>query len=128
MFKHTWKKYLPVITILIKRSATGEQTLSMNHTDFERAAGGKKTKFTFSNLTLDNGRAEYQSKYPAVASDFILSLQEDEQTKKLLQKRQFEFSMSEFRLTIRNKTVNSEPPAEEKTEAGIEGSATETTS
>ena len=51
MFSQTWRKYLPVIILLMKRSGKGEQVLSMNHTDFERAAGGKKIKFTFSDLS-----------------------------------------------------------------------------
>ena len=114
MFRQTWKKYLPVITILMKRSVTGEQSLSMNNTDFERASGGKKTKFTFSGLTLENGRTDYQSKHPAVAKDLVLLLQEDEHTRKLLQKQLFEFSMNgEFKLIIRNKTIISEPDTKE---------------
>jgi len=34
MFTQTWKKYLPVILIMLKRSVNGDQSLSMNHTDF----------------------------------------------------------------------------------------------
>ena len=55
MFVQTWNKYLPVIRILLKRSANAEQRLDMNKSDFQRAAGGKKVKFTFSIL-LTKGR------------------------------------------------------------------------
>ena len=117
MFRQTWKKYLPVITILMKRSVSGEQTLSMNNTDFQRASGGKKTKFTFTGLILDNGRTDYQSKHPAVAKDFVLLLQEDEQTRKLLQKQQFEFSMTgEFQLIIKKNKSIPEPQTETEPE------------
>ena len=47
MFLQTWSKYLPVIKILLKRSINAQQTLDMNSTDFQRASGGKKVKFTF---------------------------------------------------------------------------------
>jgi hypothetical protein len=42
MFVQTWIKYLPVIKILLKRSVNGDQTLAMNASDFQRAAGGRK--------------------------------------------------------------------------------------
>jgi hypothetical protein len=113
MFRQTWKKYLPVITILMKRAATSEQSLSMNNTDFERAAGGKKVKYTFSDLLLINGRIDHKSKRTPLALDFVLLLQEDPQTHKLLQKQQFEFSMTnQFQLLIKNSTPVSEPVVE----------------
>lgn len=48
MFSQAWNIYLPIIKILLKRSAGADQTLDMNRTDFERAAGGRKAKLTFS--------------------------------------------------------------------------------
>ena len=104
MFNQTWKKYLPVITILLKRSTTEVQSLSMNHTDFERAAGGRKMKWSFPVMQVNNGRVQNNgTKYPALATEMITELQMDEQTNKLLQKKEFEFSMSnDFILLIRN--------------------------
>ena len=105
MFLQTWRKYLPVIILLMKRSGKGEQVLNMNQTDFERATGGKKIKLTFSNLQLNNGRVSYQAKHAAIAKDLTLLLQEDEQSRALIRDKQFEFSMnSNFQLTIRNNT------------------------
>lgn len=113
MFTQTWKKYLPVITILLKRSANGEQTLSLNHTDFQRAAGGRKIKFSFSNLQLNNGRINSTGKHTPVARELAEVLQENEQTRKLLPKQQFEFSMGgDFQMVIQNNT----PPAEAETD------------
>ena len=107
MFLHTWRKYLPVIILLMKRSGKSEQVLNMNQTDFERAAGGKKAKLTFSNLKLDNGRTNYDSNYSPLAKDLIAVLQENEQTGAMMRQKQFEFSLnSSFQLTIRNTTVN----------------------
>lgn len=106
MFRQTWKKYMPAIIILMKRSIHNEQILDMNHTDFERAAGGRKIKFSFSNLILINGRYEISAKHPVLAMDLALLMQEEEQTQKLLLNRVFEFSMTgNFQLSIKNSTA-----------------------
>lgn len=106
MFLQTWKKYLPVIILLMKRSDKGDQVLDMNYTDFQRATGGKKTKLTFSSLKLVNGRTGYDANNTQLAKDLILVLQENEQTGSMLRQRQFEFSVNaNFQLTIRNTTV-----------------------
>jgi len=106
MFLQTWKKYLPVIILLMKRSDKGDQVLDMNYTDFQRATGGKKTKLTFSSLRLVNGRTGYDANNTQLAKDLILVLQENEQTGSMLRQKQFEFSVNaNFQLTIRNTTV-----------------------
>lgn len=117
MFNQAWKKYLPVITILLKRSATGEQSLSMNHTDFERAAGGRKMKWSFPTLQLTNGRIQNNgTKYPALATEMVTELQIDEQISKLLQKQEFEFSMTnDFKLLIKNVNVLSQAASDDVT-------------
>lgn len=105
MFLQTWKKYLPVIILLMKKADKGEQVLGMNYTDFHRAAGGKKIKLTFSSLQLTNGKSGYETKHAALASDLALVLLENPQAEKLLRDKQFEFSMnSDFQLKIRNNT------------------------
>jgi len=112
MFLQTWKKYLPVIILLMKRSDKGDQVLDMNYTDFQRATGGKKTKLTFSSLRLVNGRTGYDANNTQLAKDLILVLQENEQTGSMLRHKQFEFSVnSSFQLTIRNNTVIEEKEA-----------------
>jgi len=106
MFTQTWKKYLPVIILLMKRSDKAEQVLSMNYTDFARATAGKKIKLTFSNVQLTNGRSKVETKYSPLANDLILVLQENQQSGVLMRDKQFEFSMnSDFQLTIRNNTA-----------------------
>ena len=106
MFLQTWKKYLPVIILLMKRSDKGDQVLDMNYTDFQRATGGKKTKLTFSSLRLVNGRTGYDANNTQLAKDLILVLQENEQTGSMLRQKQLEFSVNaNFQLTIRNTTV-----------------------
>lgn len=102
MFFQTWNKYLPVIRILLKRSANSEQALSMNQSDFERAAGGKKVKFTFS-ITLANGRLVRHESVTTVAHDLIAVLQQDDVASKFLGKKEIELTMTNsFQLLIRN--------------------------
>jgi hypothetical protein len=128
MFTQTWKKYLPVIVILLKRSASGAQTLNMNHTDFERAAGGRKIKYSFSQLQLNNGRINTAVKQLPLAKEFAVLLQEDELTRKLLPGQNFEFSMSnDFLLTIKNNTPVPEAGSETETEESNEITADQTT-
>ena len=109
MFTQTWNKYLPIIKILMKRSSTGTQTLDMNRTDFERAAGGRKVKFTFS-VTLHKGRIQNITSPPPLAKELSTILQEDEMTRKLIRQQDYDFSLnSGFQLT--KKTTL--PPATE---------------
>lgn len=103
MFSQTWKKYLPVIIILIKRAASAEQVMSMNNTDFERAAGGRKIKFSFSHLQLNKGRVNTEVKHTPFARELATVLQEDDITKMLIADQFLEFSLNNnFQLTIRN--------------------------
>jgi hypothetical protein len=121
MFNQAWKKYLPVITILIKRSSIGEQTLKMNHTDFERAAGGRKIKWSFPTLQLSNGRFQNTSKQLPLALEMVAAMQADELIIELLKKKDFEFSMTnDFQLTIKNTTMAPEAVSEEITEELID--------
>ena len=103
MFSQTWKKYLPVITILIKRAASAEQVMMLNNTDFERAAGGRKIKFSFSHLQLNKGRVNTEVKHTPFARELATVLQEDDTTKVLIAGQFLEFSLNNnFQLTIRN--------------------------
>ena len=113
MFSQAWNKYLPAIKILMKRSSTGNQTLDMNRTDFERAAGGRKTKLSFS-IILHRGRVQNISVTPPpVARELVTILQEDTTTLPLIRQSNFELSMnSSFQLTIKNTTPPAEPIAE----------------
>ena len=105
MFKPTWRKYLPVMTILLKRSTGSEQVLNMNHTDFERAVAGRKTKFSFSQLQLNNGKINSEVKHNPIAKELAELLQEDSSTLRILAGKRYEFEMNnDFQLVIRNNT------------------------
>jgi len=105
MFTKTWEKYLPVIVLLMKRANKGEQVLDMNHTDFERATGGKKVKFSFPEVCLMNGRVDSHEKISLLAGDLVALIQENERARWITPGQLFEFSMnSNFQLKIKNIT------------------------
>jgi|SRR5689334_2278211 len=111
MFLQIWNKYLPVIKILLKRSVNGEQKLDMNSTDFHRASGGKKVKFTFL-VELVKGRGQAGESFPPIAKDLVSVLQQDSTTNRFLQQNEVEIGVnSDFQLYIKNNT-----PAEETSE------------
>jgi len=121
MFSQAWKKYLPVIVILMKRSSTGEQSLDMNRTDFERAAAGRKAKLSFT-INLHKGRIQNITNPPPVARELSILLQEDDTTRTMIRQYDFGFTMtSGFQLLIRNTT----PPADEITEEGSTSESSE---
>ena len=103
MFSQTWKKYLPVIIILMKRADIEEQSLTMNASDFLRAAGGRKPRLSFTNVQLNNGKINSLIFTPPIATDLLLALQENDASKRIIRERKFEFSLNtSFQLTIRN--------------------------
>jgi len=113
MFTQTWRKYLPVIQILLKRSSQGDQLLQMNHTDFERAAAGRKIRYSFNNLELVNARMNNQLKQPPFAKEFAAFLLEDENMKRFLMDKHVEFSMTNnFSLSIKQHIQATEPEAD----------------
>lgn len=113
MFTQTWKKYLPIIVILLKRSVNGPQLLQTDISDFQRAAGGRKIKLSFSNLQLNNSRQNHGEKMPATGVDLVQVLLESETVAPLLKNKNFQFALGlDMQLTITNNT----PPEETVTE------------
>jgi hypothetical protein len=116
MFRETWKKYAPVIAILVKRSVNGDQTLDMNRTDFERAAAGKKIKFTF-NLRLREGKADSTVKFTPFVKEFIQFLQDDERIRGLIKGQNIEFTLNaNFQLLIKNQSLTKVLPEPQETD------------
>jgi hypothetical protein len=117
MFTQTWKKYLPVIKLFLKRSLKEEQSLSLNSSDFQKAAGGKKIKYNFS-VTLVRGRIERADNTAPIARQLAEVLFQDEQSFAFLQKQVIEFNMkSGFQLGIKNVTPVPLAVAEEEVTA-----------
>ena len=107
--------------ILLKKSVIGTQILSMNNTDFERAAGGRKIKYSFTQLQLNKGRINTEVKHTPMARELAVMLQEDDIVKKLIADQHIEFSMTnDFKLTIKNNTPAPEPVSDLDTDEEIE--------
>lgn len=103
MFTLTWKKYLPVIHILLKKVSREKQTLQMNETDFKRAAGGRKIKFSFSSMQIKNGKVLASSSLSPVAKELGTLLQESDITRYMIRELHVEFSLdNNFLLTIKD--------------------------
>lgn len=109
MYTYTWKKYLPVIKILLKRSATAEQTVSLNRTDFEKTTKLRKPACSFA-VEIVRGRLNAINQ-SVPAKDLVGILQEDETARALLRQYHYAISLnSDFLLSIKNIT----PPVEEE--------------
>ena len=106
MYTQIWNKYLPVIRILLKRSATSAQKMGLNRTDFEK--GNRKPSCSF-NIELERGRFVTVSQ-SANAKDFVATLLEDEIAKGLLKQNHYNISLSsDFQLSIVNKLAVTGP-------------------
>ena len=114
MYTYTWKKYLPVIRLLLKRSADAEQLLSLNRTDFERTTKLRKPSCSFS-MELVKGRLKLLNP-PVPAKDLLEILLQDKTTETLLRQNHYAISLnSDFQLTIKNLTPAPEAHSEEET-------------
>jgi len=113
MYTYTWKKYLPVIRILLKRPAGTDHTVSLNRTDFEKTTKLRKPVCSFS-VELGKGRLVGVNP-PAAAKDLLAILQEDAVANQLIRQHQYSISLnSDFILTVKNiSTAAAEKAGEE---------------
>lgn len=111
MYTHVWSKYLPVIRILLKKSATAEQKMGLNRTDFEKGNRARKPSCSF-NVELVKGRFSMISQ-SAPAKELVEVLMDDEIAKGLLRQNHYKISLnSDLQLTIINTTPAVETIAE----------------
>ena len=110
MYAQIWTKYLPVIRILLKKSATEEQRLGLNRTDFEKGNRNRKPTCSF-NVRISNGRFNTVSQ-SAPAKELIAVLLEDEVAKKLLRENNYHFVLNaDLQLRIVNETPADNQPS-----------------
>lgn len=88
-----WGKYLPIIRILMKRSAGGDQVLDLNLTDFERAGIARKSGYKFT-IQFSHGRVDNVISSVPLARDLATALQEDPDIKSLLLQNDYHISMN----------------------------------
>jgi len=102
MYTHIWLKYLPIVKILMKRAATGDQTLDLNRIDFERAGTGRKAGYKFT-IELTNGRVANVISNSPLAPDLATVILQDDAIKSLLATNNFQVSLNtRFQLSIKN--------------------------
>jgi hypothetical protein len=97
----TWKRYIPVIRLHLKRSLNEEQQFKLNITDFESAGDRGKSGYTF-NITLENGKVTNNISGSAVARDLYEALKADEAIKAIMQNKSIKISVGKsFMLSIK---------------------------
>jgi len=101
-YTSVWNKYLPAIQILLKKSAAEDQILGMNRTDFETAAGIRKSGYRFT-INFVNGRPDALFNGNELVQSFITVLQNDKVREHLL-KNDYSFTFTNYKLQIKNKT------------------------
>ncbi len=104
MYTYIWNKYLPVIRILLKKSSSGDQLLSLNRDDFERAGTGRKAGYKFI-IEFTDGKVSNVISGSELASHLASAMLEDAATKLVLQAGHFQVILNtKFQLTIKNTT------------------------
>ncbi len=107
MYTYIWNKYLPVIRILLKKSATGVQLLSLNREDFERAGTGRKAGYKFT-IEFAEGKVSNVISGSDLASHLAAAMLEDTATKMVLLSGHFQVILNtKFQITVKNITPQS---------------------
>jgi hypothetical protein len=105
-YLQTWKKYIPVIRLYLKKSVAEDQQFKLNITDFESAGDRGKSGYTF-NLQMENGKVTNNISGSAVARDLYELLKADEIIKAFLQEKSVKISVGKsFMLTIKSSHVS----------------------
>jgi len=113
-----WNKYVPVIRILLKRSAMAEQVLDMNRIDFERIGGIRKAGYKFT-VNFINGKPKAILSGSDLEQSLTTALQEDEKIKQQMLESDYTFSLTtKFQLQI-SKTPGNEAVLANTTEEEI---------
>ena len=104
-----WNKYLPVIRILLKKSAIEEQGFNMNRVDFERAGSSRKSGYKFA-INFTNGRPDTIFTENELVQAFVAALHDDETIQQHFAKNNYAFTFtSKYKLQIKNITLAEEP-------------------
>ncbi len=102
----TWKKYLPVIRLHLKKSLTEEQSFKLNIQDFESAGDRGKSGYTFS-ITMENAKVINNISGSPVARDLYEALKSDEAIKAMLLDKSVKINVNKsFVLTIKNSYIS----------------------
>src|SRR5436189_211015 len=113
MYTSVWRKYLPIIKILLKRSANGDQVLDLNRVDFERAGSGRKAGYKFT-IELNNGKVRNVISGSPLALNLATVLLEEDANADILNNNHFEITLNtKFQLITKNLNPKQEAVAKE---------------
>ncbi len=102
MYNHIWKKYLPIIRILMKKSVAEEQVLDLNRIDFEKAGTGRKAGYRF-KIEFTDGKVGNVISGSSLAVHLAQVILEDAAAQEILSNNNFEVSLNtKFQLTVKN--------------------------
>jgi hypothetical protein len=102
MYTHIWKKYLPIVKILMKKSINEVQVLDLNRVDFERAGSGRKAGYKF-NIEFTDGKVGNVISGSPLAMNLAQVVMEDDAAKQILIENNYEVSLNtRFQLTIKH--------------------------
>jgi hypothetical protein len=102
MYNHIWKKYLPIIKILMKKSNAEDQVLALNRVDFERAGTGRKAGYKFV-INFTDGKVGNVISGSPLAMHLAQVILEDEGAKQILNENNYDVSLNtKFQLTIKH--------------------------
>ena len=102
MYNHIWKKYLPIIRILMKKSLLEEQLLDLNRIDFERAGTGRKAGYKF-KIEFTDGKVGNVISGSELAMHLAQVILEDDPAHEIINEHNFEVSLNtKFQLSIKN--------------------------
>ena len=108
-YTSVWFKYVPVLRILIKKSAAEEQVFQFNRADFERAGYSRKSGYKFT-VSFVNNKPDTIFAGNELIQTFVSVLQEDEIIRQLLINNDYTFIFSsKFFLHIKNNTQMPKP-------------------
>ena len=109
MYTQVWSKYLPIIKILLKKSISDDQELTLNRIDFEKLGIARKAGYKFTIL-FQEGKAANTIGSSQLARDLATVLLENNDTKYLFKHNTYEITLTtKFVLQILNKTKNPVP-------------------
>jgi hypothetical protein len=102
MYNHIWKKYLPIIRILMKRSISEDQVLDLNRIDFERAGTGRKAGYKY-KIEFTDGKVGNVISGSPLAMHLAQVMLEDEGARQIISDDNFEMSLNtKFQLAIKH--------------------------
>ncbi len=96
-----WKKYIPLIRLLLKKADKEDQTFQLYKHEFDATGVSAKIAHTF-NLEMQNGKVMNNVRGMAVVSDLIQLLRENKDVHEWIQDKHLMISMGKgFDLTIK---------------------------